>query len=98
MHGVVGRAVTRSGSNRIRGSTSLSHTSENEPGLVLQLRQVFLLSSGTILAEISLAAAYAVADYCVSPSLSCLCKPESTEGRPWGQHLKKPEDTPLNLR
>ena len=27
-----------------------------------------------------------------------LCiKPESTEGRPWGQPLKKPEGAPLNL-
>ena len=25
-------------------------------------------------------------------------KPESTEGRPWGQSLKKPEGAPLNLR
>ena len=25
-------------------------------------------------------------------------KPESTEGRPWGQPLKKPEGAPLNLR
>ena len=24
-------------------------------------------------------------------------KPESTEGRPWGQSLKKPEGAPLNL-
>ena len=24
-------------------------------------------------------------------------KPESTEGRPWGQPLKKPEGAPLNL-
>ena len=24
--------------------------------------------------------------------------PESTEGRPWGQPLKKPEGAPLNLR
>ena len=25
------------------------------------------------------------------------CKPESTEGRPWGQPLKKLEGAPLNL-
>ena len=24
-------------------------------------------------------------------------KPESTEGRPWGQRLKKPAGAPLNL-
>ena len=29
--------------------------------------------------------------------LSALPKPESTEGRPWGQSLKKPEGAPLNL-
>ena len=26
-----------------------------------------------------------------------MIKPESTEGRPWGQSLKKPEGAPLNL-
>ena len=26
-----------------------------------------------------------------------LRKPESTEGRPWGQSLKKPSGAPLNL-
>ena len=31
-------------------------------------------------------------------SVSSPDKPESTEGRPWGQPLKKPEGVPLNLR
>ena len=30
-------------------------------------------------------------------SLSTTYKPESTEGRPWGQPLKKLEGAPLNL-
>ena len=29
--------------------------------------------------------------------LGFTAKPESTEGRPWGQSLKKPEGAPLNL-
>ena len=29
--------------------------------------------------------------------LDALPKPESTEGRPWGQRLKKPAGAPLNL-
>ena len=29
--------------------------------------------------------------------LKLLSKPESTEGRPWGQPLKKAEGAPLNL-
>ena len=32
-------------------------------------------------------------DYVVKP----ISKPESTEGRPWGQPLKKPAGAPLNL-
>ena len=30
-------------------------------------------------------------------ALVCIAKPESTEGRPWGQSLKKPSGAPLNL-
>ena len=30
-------------------------------------------------------------------SLASQAKPESSEGRPWGQPLKKPEGAPLNL-
>ena len=29
--------------------------------------------------------------------LEMVIKPESTEGRPWGQSLKKPSGAPLNL-
>ena len=32
-----------------------------------------------------------------SRSNHCKRKPESTEGRPWGQSLKKPSGAPLNL-
>ena len=32
------------------------------------------------------------------PQVAAYLKPESTEGRPWGQSLKKPEGAPLNLR
>ena len=30
-------------------------------------------------------------------ALASVLKPESTEGRPWGQPLKKPAGAPLNL-
>ena len=31
------------------------------------------------------------------PTIQVWSKPESTEGRPWGQSLKKPSGAPLNL-
>ena len=36
-------------------------------------------------------------DEVTSPTGTSEPKPESTEGRPWGQPLKKPAGAPLNL-
>ena len=69
-----------SGSDRSSGSTSLSHTSANGSGRVLQLRPSVFLSDGNdprchFLADLSLMAADAAAACCVLPSINfCLSR------------------------
>ena len=57
-----------------------------------------LLAYGRLLARMVTNTHFVVVWDCdAAGKAEALSKPESTEGRPWGQSLKKPSGAPLNL-